>query len=212
MNMNVTIIPVGMLGTNCYLLSSEKKNCVIFDPGAQPDKIAGIIEKDGLTPKYILLTHGHHDHIGGVQKLLARFGDCKVYIGEGDKEMLEDTGKSLAISRNETAAEFLIPEAATLKDGQELTLDELTIKVLDTPGHTKGGVSYICGNLLFSGDTLFYGDVGRTDLYGGSYSVLKKSLKKLHDLPGDYCVYPGHGDATTLEYERKNNRYIGESL
>lgn len=210
--MNVTIVPVGMLGTNCYLLASAGKGCAIIDPGAQADKIAGIIDKAGLSPRYILLTHGHHDHIGAVKRLAARFPEVKIYIGENDMEMLLDGNKSLAIMRSENANEFIIDNAGTLTDGQEVALDELTIRVLDTPGHTRGGVSYLCEDALFAGDTLFRGNVGRTDLYGGSYEVLLASLKKLAGLAGDYTVYPGHGDATTLEQERKHNPYIAESL
>ena len=142
--MNVTIVPVGMLGTNCYLLASAGKGCAIIDPGAQADKIAGIIDKAGLTPRYILLTHGHHDHIGAVKRLAARFPEVKIYIGENDMEMLLDGNKSLAIMRSENANEFIIDNAGTLTDGQEVALDELTIRVLDTPGHTRGGVSYLC--------------------------------------------------------------------
>lgn len=206
--MNITIVPVGMLGTNCYIVESQVKNCIIIDPGAQADKIANIVDKAGLTPTMILLTHGHHDHIGGVNKLRKRYDGIPVHIGENDHDLLEDTSKSLASLRNENADEFIVRQAGTLKGGQELTLDELTIRVVATPGHTKGGVTYLCGNAMFSGDTLFAGDVGRTDLYGGNYDTLKASLKTLAMLEGNYQVYPGHGPATTLEHERKTNPYI----
>lgn len=209
--MNVTIIPVGMLGTNCYILQSEKKNCIIFDPGAQPDKIIGIIEKAGLTPRYILLTHGHHDHIGGVNKLCERFPGIEVRIGTHDYEMITDTDKSLAILRSQRPEDYLIPQAKALADGDELTLDELTLKVVHTPGHTQGGVCYLCSNLMFSGDTLFQRECGRCDLYGGNYEQMLRSLKRLAELPGDYTVYPGHGESTVLSEERKRNPYMLEA-
>lgn len=209
--MNVTIIPVGMLGTNCYLLESKQKNCVIFDPGAQPDKIIAIIEKAGLTPVYILLTHGHHDHIGAVNKLYGRFPGVKVYIGVNDYDMITDPQKSMAILRGQSANDFLIPQAETLEDGDEITVDELTLRVVSTPGHTKGGMCYLCGDLLFAGDTLFRRECGRCDLYGGNYQQMLNSLKRLSELPGDYTVYPGHGESTILSEERSHNPYMLEA-
>ncbi|MCL2068516.1 MAG: MBL fold metallo-hydrolase, partial [Oscillospiraceae bacterium] len=101
---------------------------------------------------------------------------------------------------------------AALNDGDIIEADELSVYVMHTPGHTLGGVCYITGDVIFSGDTLFCGDVGRCDLYGGSYPTMKRSLAKLCELEGDYAVYPGHGQSTTLEYERKNNRYILEPM
>lgn len=206
--MRVTIMPVGLLGTNCYLLASEAGNCAVIDPGAQPDKIAGMIRAKGFTPKMILVTHGHHDHVGGLKKLLGSF-DAPVYIGEGDLDRISGNMISRSVPP-EDAQEYVIPGAIALTDGQELVLDELAVKVVTTPGHTPGGVCYLCGEIMFSGDTLFLGDIGRCDLPGGDYGVMKQSLKKLCGLPGDYTVYPGHGEATTLSYERKNNRYINE--
>ncbi len=208
--MNVTVIPVGFLGTNCYLLESASKECAIIDPGAQPAKLAEVIAKANLNPKYILLTHGHHDHIGGVNKLREEFPQIGLYIGKGDMEQLEDTQKSYATARGMTDKEFPVPGAKGVGDGDILELGELQIKVLDTPGHTKGGVCYIVEDMIFSGDTLFLNDIGRCDLYGGDYKVMKQSLTKLVALPGNYTVYPGHGDATTLEHERKNNPYINQ--
>lgn len=206
--MDIAIIPVGMLGTNCYLLQSEKKSCAIIDPGAQGKKILDIIEKEGLTPRMILLTHGHHDHIGAVKEIAKKCTDIKVYIGADDLELIEDATKNRAAMHFQQTDDYIIKGAETLKDGQELTVDELTIRVVTTPGHTRGGVAYLCRDVMFSGDTLFAGECGRCDLYGGDYEVMKKSLKKLAELEGDYEVYPGHGDSSTLEKERKTNRYM----
>jgi len=208
--MKLKIIPVGMLGTNCYLLISQENNCVVIDPGAQPDKIIQMIEKEGLTPKYLLLTHAHYDHVGGAKKILSHFTGLEIYVGAKDADILTNPQNSYAVMRGMGQEEYLFDSVNTVKEGDAFQLDELTIKTLETPGHTMGGVTYTCENLMFSGDTLFRDDVGRTDLYGGDYQVLKHSLKKMCDLDGEYEVYPGHGEATSLNYERAHNRYINE--
>jgi len=209
---NIAIMPVGFLGTNCYIVSAESGDCAIIDPGAQPEKITSYLDGKKLKAKYILLTHGHHDHIGGVRKLMEAYPDAKLAIGKGDIEMLQDSKKSLAFDRYDSKEDFLIEREEPLHDGDELKLDDLTIRVMETPGHTIGGVCYVCGEAIFSGDTLFRGDVGRCDLYGGNYKEMLKSLKKLAELDGDYALYPGHGEDSTLEYERKNNMYIAEAM
>lgn len=209
--MNVTIIPVGMLGTNCYLLASKQKNCVVIDPGAQPEKIAGHLEQEKLTPKMILLTHGHHDHIGGVNKLLELFPGLSVYIGREDLAMLRDTEKNRAAYRYDELSEYIIQHGEAIDEGWEQELDELKLRAIQTPGHTRGGMIYLCNDAMFSGDTLFYHNCGRCDLYGGDYSMMLQSLKRLANLEGDYIVYPGHGETSTLEEERKYNRYMGEA-
>lgn len=210
--MKLITISVGMLGTNCYVLSSSSKNCAVFDPGAQPEKIIAGIEEEGLNVKYVLLTHGHHDHIGGVRRLMEKFPDAELFIGKNDLEMLTDGSKSYASIKYDKSGEFFIEKAKTVSDGDIIESDDINIRVMETPGHTKGGVCYVCDNMIFSGDTLFFGDVGRCDLYGGDYGIMKKSLLKLIALDGDYSVYPGHGEATSLEYERKNNQYIAEAV
>jgi glyoxylase-like metal-dependent hydrolase (beta-lactamase superfamily II) len=207
--MEIITMPVGMLGTNCYIVKSDAGKCAVIDPGAQPEKIIDLMVKNKLTLQYVLLTHGHHDHIGGVKKLITQYRDARLYIGKGDLEMLGDSQKSLAIFKTASDSDFIIGNADTLAEGDTIELDELTFTVLETPGHTKGGVTYLCGDAMFSGDTLFREDVGRTDLYGGDYPTLKRSLAKLDALKGDFVVYPGHGESSTLDYERQNNQYIG---
>ncbi len=205
--MKVIIAPVGTLGTNCYIVGSESGDAFVVDPGAQPEKLAGILTEQNLTLKYILLTHGHYDHIGGVKALMEKFPDVTLHIGENDQEMLEDASKSYA-NRWDDGEDHRILGAQTLKEGDTLEVGDLTINVLDTPGHTKGGVCYLCGDVIFSGDTLFRGDIGRCDLYGGNFDVMKQSLAKLVALEGDYTVYPGHEQSTTLDYERAYNPYL----
>lgn len=209
--MNIITMPVGMLGTNCYILSSKANSCAIIDPGAQPEKIIARVAEEKLTVRYILLTHGHHDHIGGVKRLCGEFSEAKLFVGKNDLEMLTDGRKSLAAIRHPGADEFIVDRAEALADGQELELDEMKIRVVESPGHSKGSVCYLCRDAMFSGDTLFFGDVGRCDLYGGDYDAMKASLRKLIELEGDYRVYPGHGNGSSLEYERMHNPYIAEA-
>jgi glyoxylase-like metal-dependent hydrolase (beta-lactamase superfamily II) len=169
----------------------------------------------GLKPAHILLTHGHHDHIGGVKRLLEKFEGLTVSIGGGDLEMLGDTQKSLAQFRSSDDSQFVVSKANTLSDDDVVEVDELSVRVMETPGHTKGGVCYIVADMIFSGDTLFCDDIGRCDLYGGSYPTIRRSLAKLCGLlfdGKDYAVYPGHGRETTLDYESRNNRYILEPM
>ena len=206
--MKVTTIPVGMLGTNCHILESVDKKCAVIDPGANAEKICDFIEKNNLVPEYILLTHGHYDHIGAVKAVMRMFPKAKLYIGARDAEMLENPEKSLAVIRGGDCANFIITGMETVKENDEIQLDELTIKVLDAPGHTKGGVVYTCMDALFAGDTLFRDSVGRTDLYGGNFAILRRTLEKLAKLEQNYFVYTGHGENTTLDYERRNNQYM----
>ena len=195
--MKLKTIPVGYLATNCYILTSNAGNCAVIDPGSHADKIIGYISGEKLVPKYLLITHGHHDHVGAIDKLLAEFPEAKLLIGKDDLSMLRG-------GKKETAG--------TVSEGDKLELDELAIEVIETPGHTRGGVCFLCGGHMFSGDTLFNGDVGRCDLEGGDYSVMKQTLRKLCALEGDYSVRPGHGDSTSLERERAVNPYSAEAL
>lgn len=201
-------LTVGLLAANCYLLCSAQGNCAIIDPGANPKRIAREIAAAGLSPKMILLTHGHHDHFGAAKELLRQFPNIPLYIGEEDLELLKDPVKSYASTRTTKLENFLIDEAQGLSDGEELLLDELTVQVMHTPGHTKGSVVYLCKDSMFSGDTLFLNDCGNCDFYGGSFAKMKASLKELAELSQDYIIYPGHGPSTTLSFERENNPYM----
>ena len=193
---NMKHLALGAYQTNCYLVWGENANtCVVIDPGYEPDTILAEVKKLGKEIAAILLTHGHFDHVGGVKEIAAET-DCPVYLCEAD----------LSMPPQMTAGPLYYTN--TYAEGDFVELAGLSFKVLHTPGHTPGSVCLQCENVLFSGDTLFWGSCGRTDLPGGSWSTIRVSLKRLADLPGDYEVYPGHGDFTTLSFERKMNPYM----
>ena len=204
--MKVQVIFVGSLQTNCYVISTENNNAVIIDCGDEANKILAYTEKEGLTIKKILLTHGHYDHIGAVAEIAKKTG-AEVFIHENDKPMLTSEEQSLSKFIPNSKLN-VIEQVTTIDDGDIIAQDELEFKVMHTKGHTKGGVCYICEDIIFSGDTLFCGDVGRTDLPGGNYQEILESVKRLAKLEGDYKVFPGHGFTSTLEKERKTNMYI----
>lgn len=194
------------LEENCYILSDSEKNAVIIDPGSCPEIIENELTKQQLTPKIILLTHGHFDHMSAAAYLKEKYG-AKVYINENDECMLSDRAKSGAL-----IAPFFdyvsVQCDGHLKEGDIIKQGDLEIKVIETPGHSKGSVCFICEDAIFAGDTVFKGSVGRTDLYRGDYKELDRSLKKLTSLSGDYYLYCGHGEDSTLNEERLFNPYI----
>lgn len=199
---------VGMVQTNCYtVINSESKKCFIIDPAASRKQLAEKIRQDNLTPVAVLLTHGHFDHAGVAEELAKEF-DIKIYAHEAEKETLENSEKNVSWMINQRE---VYHADIFLKDEQELELAGFEIKVLHTPGHTKGGCCYYLKEegVLFSGDTLFAQSVGRTDFPGGSMSQIVRSIKeKLMVLPDETTVYPGHGDPTTIETERMYNPYL----
>ena len=194
--MEIIPLALGDYMTNCYILRQEtSKECCIIDPGYEAGRILSLLEEKQLTPEAILLTHGHFDHVGAVKDLAAET-DCEVYISAADLSLPPMiTSGSLYYTR-------------TYPESGSLTIAGLSFRVIPTPGHTPGSVCLMVEDALFSGDTLFAGSCGRTDLPGGSWSSISASLKKLAALPGDYRVFPGHGAAITLEYERRCNPYL----
>lgn len=191
-------------GANCYLLKTEDAVFVI-DPAAEDNRISYFLTENQDKPQYIFLTHCHYDHILGADMLREKFG-AKIAICEKDEIGLMDSSVSLS----ERAGYYQAPFNAdiTFCDGDIFKEGNTEITVIHTPGHTAGSVCYLVGDVMFTGDTLFQGTVGRTDLPTGNYETLLSSLKKLKSLDGRLKLYPGHGLATTLEREIKLNPYL----
>ncbi len=198
---------LGAFGTNCYIVETENKGAILIDAPCYPDRILAKIESLGLTLKAILLTHGHCDHIEAVSEL-ARLTDCEVYIHEADEKMLHNSLLSLAGYFGTPFSPF--SGAKTLVDGDTVSIDNASFKVISTPGHTAGSVCYVYDDVIFSGDTLFFESIGRTDFPGGSYKTLVNSIKKLKALGKDYTVLPGHNESTSLYYELEYNPFLGD--
>ncbi|MDE7046402.1 MAG: MBL fold metallo-hydrolase [Lachnospiraceae bacterium] len=201
-------IMLGICQTNCYFVYREgSSQALVFDPADKGDYIYNGLKEKGFTVAAILLTHGHFDHIWGVEALKELSG-VKVYAYEEEREVCENA--SVNVSKG--AGRPCIVQADTyLKDGEERTIEGISFKLLATPGHTKGSCCYYFADdkILISGDTLFQESVGRTDLPTGSMSTLVRSVKeKLMPLPEDVRVYPGHGEATTIGYEKQYNPFI----
>lgn len=203
--MQIVAMPVGRLEANCYIAVSEKKNAAVIDPGAEAGRIFRYLSANGLTAKKILLTHGHIDHVGAVKEIKDATG-AEVCIHSADAQMLCSAVRNLAAFMGES---YQPTEADRfLEEGDTVTLDELTFEVLHTPGHTPGSVSYLAEKTLFSGDTLFAGSIGRTDFPGGDAEQMNVSLRRLSALPGDYTVLSGHGERSSLAWERNHNPYL----
>ena len=194
--LKVHAMALGDYQTNCYIIHEENsKTCCIIDPGYDADFILDKLDSLGLTPVAILLTHGHFDHVGAVKELAAET-QCDVYIHPED----------LSMPPMMTAGPLYYTK--TYAEGTQLQLAGLDIGVLHTPGHTPGSVCLVCENTIFSGDTLFRGSCGRTDLPGGDWATIVKSLHRLADLEGNFWVYSGHGPTSTLRDEKKYNPYM----
>ena len=189
-------LALGAYQTNCYIIHDEaSKTCCVIDPGYDADIILDKLDSLGLSPEAILLTHGHFDHVGAVKELAAETG-CQVYIHAAD----------LSMPPMMTAGPLYYTK--TYAEGTRLKLAGLDISVLHTPGHTPGSVCLLCGTSLFSGDTLFQGSCGRTDLPGGDWATILQSLKRLAAIEGNLWVFPGHGGSTTLRDEKRYNPYM----
>ena len=194
--MTIQTLQVGPIMTNCYLLCDEDaKVCALIDPGDDAARVEKLVEQSGCALRYILLTHGHFDHVGGVKEIAAETG-CDVYL----------CADELTMPPQMTAGPLYYTK--TYDEGDTLHLAGLTISVIRTPGHTPGSVCLLIGDAMFSGDTLFAGSCGRTDFPGGSDAAMRASLRRLAGLPTDYRVYPGHGMDTTLAEEKRYNPYL----
>lgn len=203
------LMPLSVCATNCFIVETENKNAVLIDAPDDAEYILSKLREYGLTLKKILLTHGHCDHIAATEDLREKTG-AEVCIHENDAGMLKGSADNLAMYIiGEPCRQ--VREFIELKNGDKIILDELRFEVMHTPGHTKGSVCYVCENTIFSGDTLFNLSIGRTDFPGGSFEALSQSLSRIKALDGDFMLLSGHGEDSTLQYERKYNHYLREA-
>ncbi len=201
--MNTRRIVVSDYQSNCYIIWDEENNCGIIDPGSDSKKIISFINERNLKPQKILLTHGHFDHIGAAEIISQEF-DIPVYVNKREMVVVKEGGVMFG-------RQFDIPKNIVFfNDGEEILIGNEKIKVIETPGHTAGSSCFLTDNVLFSGDTLFLGTIGRWDFPTGSFDELKHSVMDiLFLLPDDITVYPGHGFSTTIEKEKTSNMIIG---
>ena len=202
--MKVKLLRVGPIGTNCYILEDDQTNlAAVIDPGDEPELIQEALEKEGVEVRYLLLTHGHYDHTTAVPALHRVYPQADIYIHQADAN---GAGSTLFPLAGE------VDDLKLYDEGDVIRLGDHEIQVLHTPGHSPGSVTLKVEDVLFTGDTLFAGSCGRTDLRGGSYEEIMASLKRLGQLEGDYHVCPGHDRTSTLERERQYNPFLREAL
>lgn len=202
--MKVERLVLGSFKVNCYIISYNKKN-IIVDPGTEPETINKYLKENKVRPDFILNTHGHYDHIGAVSNLTSEY-QIPFYIHEFEEPIIIDPAKNLSsfLSKNELSLKtYNLIRGTHIKN-----FGNLGIEIIITPGHTPGSIIIKFNNFLFSGDLLFKGGIGRTDLPGGDPGKIRQSLKILKEMDSDLIVYPGHGDKTTLGYELKTNYYL----
>lgn len=206
--MKIEKFVLGSMGTNCYLIENEEtKELVIVDPAICPEYLISYVKRIGYEPKAILLTHGHFDHVMGIDNWVKAF-QIPVYLHEDEKEVLENPSVNLS---EMFGSSYSYQKVQEVREGEVLHLAGYNFRVIHTPGHTKGSCCYYEADegILISGDTLFYQSVGRSDFPTGSASVLVQSIKeKLFCLPENVKVYPGHNDLTCIEDEKQYNPYV----
>jgi glyoxylase-like metal-dependent hydrolase (beta-lactamase superfamily II) len=205
--MEIQVLPVGMIGTNCYILSRGKKALVI-DPGGDADQIKAFLDGQGYTPLAILLTHAHYDHIGALEEIREAYG-IEVYLHKEEQNWLQDP--ALNGSHKLMTGGIVAKEAENILNEGEYTIGDFQFEVIHTPGHSPGSMSFYfkAENQLFSGDVLFNQGIGRTDLPGGDYRVLEDTItKKLYQLEDHVMVHPGHGPSTEIGFEKMNNPFF----
>ena len=188
---------------NCYVVTDEKTlECAVIDPGDESNTILDYVEDNKLKVTAVLLTHGHFDHTGAVDAVMEETG-AELYMHKADA----------APAGSREIYRFAAPEGTHfIADGDRITVGGMSILVMETPGHTPGSVTFVSQGVMFTGDTLFHGSCGRADLPGGDMEQELKSLKRLAEMPGEYEVWPGHMDPTTLDAERGSNEYVRYAL
>ena len=202
--MKVKLLRVGPIGTNCYILEDDQTNlAAVIDPGDEPELIQEALEKEGVEVRYLLLTHGHYDHTTAVPALHRVYPQADIYIHQADAN---GAGSTLFPLAGE------VDDLKLYDEGDVIRLGDHEIQVLHTPGHSPGSVTLKVEDVLFTGDTLFAGSCGRTDLRGGSYEQIMASLKRLGQLEGDFHVCPGHDATSTLARERQYNPFLREAM
>ena len=205
--MIIRTLEVGPIMANCYILGCEEtKEAVVIDPGDEADRILMTLAQDNLKVKYIINTHGHFDHVGA-NKELRDVTKAELMIHAEDEHMLAELTQHAAAFG--LSADDSPPADITISDNDEIKFGNITLKVIHTPGHSKGGICLLTDKVLIAGDTLFAGSIGRTDLPGGDYDTLISSIKtKLLVLDEDTVVYTGHGPATTIGREKQINPFL----
>ena len=202
--MEIKRLPLESIAINCYLISTDK-TAIVIDPGFYSAEVEDFLKDNASKERIILLTHCHFDHIGDADRLRT-VTDTKIAIGAFDNESLSNPNKNLCNLFGVELAPFSAD--ITFNDQEVFSIGDIEIKVIHTPGHTLGGVCYLIDDILFSGDTLFYGSIGRTDFADGDFLTLKNSVNKIYQLPDSIKVYSGHGDTTTIGHEKKYNPFI----
>lgn len=196
--MLIKTIVVGSIGTNCYIVTDPDTNeCAVIDPGDESKRILNYIEDNKFKVRAILITHGHFDHTGAASDV-SKHTNSKIYINKKDASSTDVTYKYYP---GNNSIEYY-------SEGDTVEVGSLLFEVMETPGHSEGSVTLKCKNALFTGDALFRDSCGRTDLPGGNMEILQNSLLRLYNLDGDYEIYPGHMDSTTLQRERNYNYYM----
>ena len=209
--MMLEILTVGELATNCYILGDEEtKQGMVIDPGGDFEIIEAHLKKLKLSVKYIILTHGHVDHIGALSQL-KKATKAEILIHSEDSAMLYDPNQNLSIFSGDKI--IAIKADKLLEEGDIIQCGGIKLEVLHTPGHTPGGISLLTDKVIFTGDALFCGSVGRTDFPGSSYQELIDSIKeKILSKDDDFIIYPGHGPSSTIGEERKNNPFLAGDI
>lgn len=210
--MIIDTLVLGDFQTNSYCVRAGEDNtdCLVIDPGLNPEPLIRLMQNGGLTPAAIALTHGHVDHIGGVESIRQHWPDVQVAIHQDDSSMLTDPGANLSVMAG-TMIQARPAEVVLTDQDQSYQAAGLQFQIFHTPGHTPGGICLYAAqeNIIFVGDTLFQGSVGRSDFPGGSHATLINAIKtQLLPLPGQTRVYPGHGSETTLATEKQHNPFV----